>query len=323
MRILLFTDTHFGIKHNSLQFWEAQRRFLEKQIIKDLTANPGTLIVCLGDVFDSRAFLNTYIMSEVQTTFKKIAELSSNFVIVAGNHDFYSPEDDKTCALEQIFENLHPNIQLVVRKPLILEEKKMMFVPWYCALDLQKWIDIAEQKNLMIFTHTDIVTTQVKSRIPILSGHIHTPNTTNNLFNLGSCYPLSMADANQERYYYSMDWGENGSADIRTLTRIANTSSMRFWRFNSVEKLSDISEDDYVELFISSQKLSNHAFREQLRELRNKFKNLKILFADVNKNLGEISATSRGYDMDFLIDSMVPETLHEALNVVKKKIKEI
>ena len=56
--IVLFTDTHFGVKNNSMTWLNSQLNFIYKQFIPDLQElkkqGHDITLIHLGDVFDSR-----------------------------------------------------------------------------------------------------------------------------------------------------------------------------------------------------------------------------------------------------------------------------
>ena len=94
---VIFTDTHFGWKNNSMTWLNSQMDFIYKQFIpeiKRLSKDESVRVIHCGDVFDSRSTISTYVATKVVQAFKDIRSVCEDFVIVCGNHDFYSPNSD-------------------------------------------------------------------------------------------------------------------------------------------------------------------------------------------------------------------------------------
>ena len=82
---VLFTDTHFGWKNNSMTWLNSQMNFIYKQFIptiKKLSKKEPVRVIHLGDVFDSRSTISTYVATKVVEAFKDIRSVCNEFVIV-------------------------------------------------------------------------------------------------------------------------------------------------------------------------------------------------------------------------------------------------
>ena len=127
---IIFTDTHFGWKNNSMTWLNSQMNFIYKQFIpyiKQTRRNEKVRVIHLGDVFDSRSTISTYIASKVVQAFKDIRSVCDEFVILCGNHDFYSPNSDTVNTVKLFMSNL--DIDIVDQE--LLERDNHAFVPWY------------------------------------------------------------------------------------------------------------------------------------------------------------------------------------------------
>ena len=89
-RFHIISDTHFGVRSNSIEWIEIQYDFFEKFYIPYLKkiVKPGDAIIHLGDVFESRQFVNVRVMNMAIDIMKKLAEIMPVFII-CGNHDIY------------------------------------------------------------------------------------------------------------------------------------------------------------------------------------------------------------------------------------------
>ena len=318
-KIFVFTDTHFGVRKNSMIWWNSQKRFLRDQLIPDLKKSPGSKLFHLGDVFDSRAILNTYILAEVQNIFKELSELSSEFIIIAGNHDFYSPDSDEFCTLEQVFGG-NPKIKLVTRD-IYEDDSNNVFIPWFVGEREDMEELTRKYVGKTIWAHADLIlNNHINPYTRIYSGHIHTPRFVGPyLKNLGSCYPLNFGDSNQDRYYYIVD---EGSGDI--IERVPNRVSIKFWRFSDLRGIEGSVEniEDYIELVLTPDYVTSHV--DDIRTIRGLFKNTRISFAQdlnvIKNKLDNENNSNEYFDLGDIIQNLIPENLQEKYEIIKESI---
>lgn len=304
MTDFLFTDTHFGVKNHSMAWWKSQRDFIYQQFIPAMKEYGDDIrVIHLGDVFDSRSGINTLIAAGVRKLFEDIAALDcvKEVIIIAGNHDFYSPVSDEYCTIETILNNI-PKTRLVLRE--IYETETSAFVPWFIA---EQGLD--KLPNKIIYTHTDI--TGLSFSKPVYSGHIHYPKLENNSYNLGSCYPLTFADSNSSRGFY-----------IKTpceLRFIPNKISIKFWRIYGDEIFNDISfkQQDYIEVYIDRESLTKQEYQSRISDLRGLYKNIWIIPQQGNIEIKSVDVTM---DMESIIESHIPENLLEKFNIIKQSL---
>lgn len=300
---LLITDTHFGVKQNSLTWLKSQENFIYKQLIPFIkNTNQEVTLVHLGDVFDSRSSVSTYIASRVIKIFESLKKVTKEIIIVSGNHDFYSPNSDEvdtnTLLLKQT------GITIVSDEVLIRDND--LFVPWY------KWFEqeylqtlIAKHNITNVFTHADIVTEKVHIKGPkVFSGHIHIPNYKGKLINLGSTYALDFADANQERGFYTL---------TDKLEFYPNTESIKFWKLYSIPDFK-INTNDYINLYID---MNNEDLLNKVKIWIKDKRNCTVFpLENINESLNEIEI-SDNYNIEQFCESLIPEKLKDKFNKIK------
>lgn len=314
MKTILITDTHFGTRQNSITWLNSQIDFFTKQLIPYIKKQKeGVRLVHLGDVFDSRSTISTIVASRVVDLFKQISELVNEFIIIGGNHDYYSPNSDEYDTLNLLLGNL--NIKLVTKQVLIDKENKHIYVPWYvwqegihAPSNLQDAIDTYNIQR--VFTHADIVNEPVNIRCKeIYSGHIHIPHCKGNIRNLGSTYSLNFADANSKRGFYVID-GDN-------LLFVENNVSIKFYRFynSDIFTIPDINKNDYIELYINQSNMSDQLYLDEINNLVKKWKNVWLIPQTESKEVFD-SETFAGYDIETITKEMIPENLKQKFNQI-------
>lgn len=320
---ILFTDTHFGVKQNSITWLESQMDFIDSELIPGIKKlrkeNPDEhlRLIHLGDVFDSRSSISPMVGMRVRMKFLELRSLVDDFYIVAGNHDFYSPNSDEIESLSLVFKDC--DINLVIDKVVMTDGD--MFIPWYKFKDLSAIRDLISNAQLArlkirnVYTHADIFgedKVYVKG-IRLFSGHIHIPRIEGNMYNLGSCYALNFADANHDRCWYVIE----SDGEVKA---IPNGVSIRFWRLRN-EEIFDVpgQPKDYYELYIDQANMQIVKYADRIAELAKKYKNLWVI-PIIKSQIGD-NEELESYDIEEICRSMVPEHLKDKFKKVEESIK--
>lgn len=300
MKKILFTDTHFGVKNNSITWLNSQMDFIYKQLIPYIEQQKEpVLLIHLGDVFDSRSSISPFVASKVVGAFKALSFVTDKFIVIGGNHDFYSPNSDQIDSLNLLFSKL--DIDIVTTD--IQEYDNSLFIPWY------RWGEHVETNCIKhIFAHTDIVNeTCPYNGVKVWSGHVHIPCIKNNLYNIGSCYALNFADANQERGFYVVD--DNDSVEF-----IPNKYSIKFWRLKN-DEIFDFQSDnknDYIELYVDKWNIIKDEYSKRVCELLDIYKNIWVI--PVIEETKIETKEYKGYDIEEIIKNSIPEHLQDKFN---------
>lgn len=335
---VLITDTHFGTHNCSLTWLKSQKEFFDKQLIPHLKKRKKEgymvrLIHC-GDVFDSRSTINTYIATTVVNLFSQICEIVDKFVIVGGNHDFFSPELDDIDTVTLIFNQLklkYPGVLNIITKYKLGDnwgDETCLYVPWYEWIKHDDLVEYLENfRNdpdrdpgtdiTHIFTHADLVREKTDIEcLNIISGHIHTPYFKDNIKNLGSVFALTFTDHNESRGFYEYEDGGE-------LKFIENTKSIRFWRFYNDEVLEipkNIKKDDYIEIYIDRSKIAQKKYADAYSQWTKKFKNLwRVPQIDDDKTVQDVKKFE-GYNIETMTEGLIPEELRDKFEKIKQYI---
>ena len=307
---VLISDTHFGVKQNSLTWLNSQLQFVYNQLIPFCQNQKEKVdIYHLGDVFDSRSSINPFIASKVRKAFKDLTRVVNDIVIIGGNHDYYSPVDD---SVDNINIVLHEDDEF---KPKIVTKDfyhldKDLFIPWYKYEDLEGIENQLVTYDIeRVFVHADITMIDEKHKeifknVQVYSGHIHTPNHCRNLHTLGSTYALTFADCNSFRGFYTLQDKE--------LTFVPNKYSIRFFRLYDDEIFEDhkLNKNDYIELYISQDNLIRDKYTERIRDLLSTYKNCIVIPKD-SKVVDESFEGVDLYNIEELCRQCIPDELRE------------
>lgn len=330
MKILL-TDTHFGVKQNSITWLKSQMNFFYEQLIPFIRNEKELVYIYhLGDLFDSRSSINPYISNEVRNLFDYLASMENVYriFIVGGNHDYYSPNSPDIDSINMTLRGID-KVEIITNGIQMWwnenEDEYDMFIPWFDYYDIpaiEASLNIEGVKR--VFIHNDLdnmepLYKELFKNVDVYSGHIHIPSDHKNLHNLGSCFALNFADANQKRGFYTMN---NDGTEMKFHPNIKSINFYRLYNdqiFNNYE----FGVNDYIELYIDQDKLSYENYQKQVEYFNKHYKNINII--PVSKNvIFESGCEFNQYNIEDICKESIPENLKdkfdELLNRCKKSV---
>lgn len=324
MTRIIITDTHFGVKNNSQLWLGSQLDFIYKQLIPTIDEerkHDTVRLIHMGDVFDSRSTISTMVATKVIEAFKALCKHATEFVVVGGNHDYYSPTSDEINSIDLFLEDT--GIQLVTKDYLCKSPSGDCFVPWYEWINkkdqIQESIDNGIIRN--IYTHADIIGEDIglTGYDSLWSGHIHVPSMDykNHNFNPGSCYALNFTDANDKRGFYII-------RERQQPVFVENTQSIKFYRLYDDDILSndyDIKPNDYIEAYIDQYNLVKDSFNESILHYSDSFKNFTVIpvtSTHINESSEEVFKLT---NIEEICKQCIPDNLKEKFEQVLKSIE--
>lgn len=336
MRQLLIGDCHFGRHSNSVVWLENQLNFFNTQIFDILKNKNIDRVVFLGDLFESRYSTNTQVGCEVKNLIRKLLTNFSNidFIIIAGNHDFYSPQEEfhDYNSYEMIFGkefiNSYNNLKILTYEEYYDPFTKDLYLPWYSTENFQTFQDtIFKYKNggiNNIFVHADVEhwDLSIKSLLPknsnIWSGHIHYIWNKENLHIVGAAYSFDFSDVNQIKYLYIIE-------DNEVVEKIENTTTPKFKSFYN-EDIFRLTEDDfnnsYIQLYIFNSNANKAKYIERIKELDKNYAEYNIKKHIIDDSMGEdFQLTYFNANIDNYIEQNIPDYLNNKFNIIKTKLQ--
>lgn len=247
----MITDTHLGVRNNSIEWLEIMKEYFYEFFIPLLKKEKkeGDFLVHVGDVFDSRHSLNLLVMNEGMSIFEEISKIMP-VVIILGNHDIYKKNSNEVNSVKIL--KWIPNIKVLEEPEVItVSGKKILFMPWraghteeiecinnnpadfmFCHTEMQ---------GLKFNKHTTIETglelKELKKFRKVYAGHIHFAQEKGNFRMLGCPYPMTRSDMNNEKGIWCLDLVSEEELYY------PNTISPKFIRI-LFEKVLEMEEDE-------------------------------------------------------------------------------
>ena len=230
MRVVLITDTHFGVRGDSLTFLDNSQKFFENVFFPYIDKENITTIIHLGDLVDRRKYININTANRMRSMFiDKISEKNIDYHQILGNHDCYFKNTNSINAVKE----LYGDIKIYDTSTEIeINETKILLVPWICAENKDETYDKIKSTNAQIcLGHLEIqgfemfkgsICSHGENRAifdkfdMVCSGHFHHRSTSGNVNYLGSHGQFTWSDYSDSRGFHILD------TDTRQLTFIEN-----------------------------------------------------------------------------------------------------
>lgn len=340
---IVIGDMHFGVKQNSSIWLSKQIEFIKKQIFpliehsKELNIDS---IVFLGDLFDVRQSINTFVSINLFKVFSELIDNAKahncNIYILGGNHDYYSSFQEK-CEINNYsilfgedFRRCKTNFQITTKgtSKLWKHDKYMMILPWFETEIKENFVkNLKEAKKdpncLGIYAHTDLFvipdaeTLKLVNNLnkPIYSGHIHYQvfNDTKKLYNIGAACAFTFNDSDQDRFIYIINETHN------KLIKIKNETTPEFKTITYRKKetnLDSLRPDNYYRF---------QCYPEDTKTLRQEISKSQLKNVIIQIQLNNVIKKSehqiKTNNIDEFITKNIPANLIKTFNETIQKYK--
>lgn len=244
-QIIIIGDTHFGARNNSMTWLKHQvdgfNEIIE-YVDRSMNEFNETIVIHVGDLFDSRSSINPMIYEKVEGLLQKMnhrlqerevdgVEHNGYMYIIGGNHDYYYQWESENNYSSTLMLPKFPHIKYVNTQFEWIDD--IIMIPWFLFHNKQSLSNILDNvrrnrcryenpNDFIVFTHTDPfhMDPEIKpviSGIKMVTGHIHQPaqDWKNGLLVTGASYPIDFTDTNSERGFWTMvrdyDWVFEGN----------------------------------------------------------------------------------------------------------------
>jgi len=268
MRIALISDTHIGVRNDSLIMHNQMKKFLDEIFFPELERNGIDTVIHLGDLVDRRKYINYLTAKRLRDDFldpllqKKIA-----MHIIAGNHDTFYKNTNQVNALRELIAGKYNNVSIYDNEPdeIFFEGTSILMMPWICDDNKQATLEaIKNSKSSIVMGHLELNGYEMyRGHVSdhgddpkifdkfdlVCSGHYHTRSNSSNIFYLGTPAQYTWSDYNDDKGFHILD------TDTRSLTFIQNphTSFKKFF-YDDINKQMDevllFDVDDYKDCYV-------------------------------------------------------------------------
>lgn len=285
MKVALLTDTHAGIRGDSILFADYQDRFYEKEFFPECSKRGISIIIHGGDFFDRRQYSSHKTLHRLENGFIRLMkEYNMHMHILVGNHDV-ALRSSNHVNTPQLILGKYEFIN-TYESPVYLEDMNLALIPWINNANYAETVKFMQDtKASHVFGHFEIAGFEMhKGSIcdtglnrelfdrfaNVFSGHFHTKSVGGNITYLGTSMEFTWSDYNDPKGWHVFDT-ETGELEF-----IPSQEHM-FYRLTyseaglvSIPHISSIDElrDKYVKLYVED-KGDLFVFENALQSLYN------------------------------------------------------
>jgi len=295
-KVFLVGDLHLGIRNNSVEWADIQKKFLLETLPKTAMQNgfnaETDILILEGDIFHSRESINVRIQNDSMEIFSALAKFFKRGIyIILGNHDVYYKDSNEVNSVRHL-SHLAENIY-VFEKPehlTINQTSNWLLLPWvedvktlgnyvgdYSDL-CERIVCHADIKGLKFnrWTHVEhgLEITSLSKYARVYSGHIHHRQERDNILYTGTPYQMDRGDRGNTKGYYIIDM----LGDKITETFVENLESPVYVKYDicellnmNTDQLSDLLTNNFVDVMIEiglSNKIPINQFISKIQEVK-------------------------------------------------------
>jgi len=336
--IWLLSDTHLGVRVNSLEWLQNQTDFFYKIYIPYLEKNvqKDDIFFFLGDFFDNRQLIDINVMNKGIDIILSLSSILPVYMLT-GNHDLYKKHDTDVNSLAAF--RFIPNVKIYEKPTIITNGKtKILALPWIGNSEEE---EMYGKVNLcdFIFAHADIMGLKydngkqivrgaklrgIPSVKKVISGHVHKRQETKDFLYLGSPYSTKRSDIGNKKGFYIFNPQEN------KIEFVINKVSPIFQRILledlmewTLEKTHKLLENNYTDIIVPDKYI--HLFNlTRFTELLEGCAYKKVETVGEKKKLedtfGELMDGEEIKDIISLLEKSIEDLGHQMEFLVKLKL---
>lgn len=215
-KCIVFTDIHFGLRHNSKEHNEDCIEFLNWMCAEGKNRGAETCIF-MGDFHHHRNNINAMTQNYMLDAMEILNNNFEHTYFLVGNHDLYFRENRSVTTSK--FANLYPNITLIDD---ITTKGDVTLIPWLVE---DEWTKISRIKSKYVFGHLELPGFKMNAMVEmpdngtlnaghfphqdyVFSGHFHKRQTKGNIHYIGNPFGHNYSDVwDFERGAMFLEWG--------------------------------------------------------------------------------------------------------------------
>ena len=222
MKVAIITDQHFGARKNSKLFHDYFLKFYNDVFFPYLEENGISVVVDMGDTFDSRKGIDFSALSWAKNNYyDRLRDMGVTVHTIVGNHTAYYKNTNEVNAVDLLLRE-YDNV-VVYSQPTEVKLGKLntLFIPWIneenrssTIASIKKTVcDVAmghlelqgfRVNRSLVMEHGD--ESKLYSKFSkVFSGHYHTRSDDGRVFYLGNPYEMFWSDVNDDRGFTCFD----------------------------------------------------------------------------------------------------------------------
>lgn len=214
-KTVVFTDIHFGLRHNAREHNQDCLDFLD-WLIEQAHAKGAETCIFMGDWHHHRSNINLLTLDYTMKALRKLNAGFKKTYVMVGNHDLFYRE--KRDVHSMVVGSEFPNIVLV-DEPTVIGD--VALIPWLVE---EEWKNVTDIKSKYLFGHLELPgfkmnamvempdhgtlnTTHFTHQDYVFSGHFHKRQTKGKINYIGNPFGHNYSDVwDFERGALFLEW---------------------------------------------------------------------------------------------------------------------
>lgn len=221
-KVLIITDTHWGVRNDSPVFLDYFKRSVDEFLIPFIKENGISSIIHAGDLVDRRKYINVLTHSRLRTDFLESLNELCEMHIIAGNHDEYYKDTYRVNALDEFVSGRYDNVK-TYSKPTTLEIDgcSVLLLPWITKEAEKECYEMVENSKASIcVAHLELDGFEMQKGMlsdhgwnhqifrrfdSVFTGHYHHRSSRDNIHYIGAFCEHIWSDYNDPRGFVVFD----------------------------------------------------------------------------------------------------------------------
>ena len=214
-KVVVFTDIHFGLRHNAREHNQDCLDFLD-WLIEQARLRGAESCIFMGDWHHHRSNINILTLDYTMQALRKLNASFKKSYVMVGNHDLFYREKREIHSM--VVGSEFPNIVLV-NEPIVLDD--VALIPWLVE---DEWKDVANIKSKYLFGHLELPGFKMNAMVEmpdngelnsthfehqdyVFSGHFHKRQTKGKVNYIGNPFGHNYSDVwDFERGGLFLEW---------------------------------------------------------------------------------------------------------------------
>lgn len=214
-KTVVFTDIHFGLRHNSREHNQDCLDFIE-WLIEQAKARGAETCIFMGDWHHHRSNINLLTLDYTMRALRKLNAAFKKTYVMVGNHDLFYREKREIHSM--VVGSEFPNI-ILVDEPIV--DGDVALIPWLVE---EEWKEVTNIKSKYLFGHLELPGFKMNAMVEmpdhgflnsthfehqqyVFSGHFHKRQTKGKINYIGNPFGHNYSDVwDFERGCVYLEW---------------------------------------------------------------------------------------------------------------------
>ena len=222
MKVAIITDQHFGARKNSKLFHDYFLKFYTDIFFPYLEENDISVVVDMGDTFDSRKGIDFSALSWAKNNYyDKLSDMGVTVHTIVGNHTAYYKNTNDVNAVDLLLREYENVTVYSEAKEVNLGGLNTLFIPWINQENEKTTHQLINKTTCKCaMGHLELNGFRVNTQIvmdhghaselyskfaKVYSGHYHTRSDNGQVYYLGNPYEMFWTDVGDKRGFTIFD----------------------------------------------------------------------------------------------------------------------